>query len=1070
MIKNFYLLTVGFCFLALVSNAQNKIVSGKIIDAESNEPLMGASVLLLPNSKNVGTTTNNFGDFSLIVPSNSKKLSFSMIGYKTMELEITDEKMAIQLVAGQILQEIVVTALGLERESKNLSYAIQKINGEQLSEVKAVNFIDNLSAKVAGVHVVSGNSGVGSSSKVSIRGGSSFTNTNPLFVVDGIPINNNTIVNSVNDDANGMMEVDFGNGAMEINPDDIASMSVLKGPAAAALYGTRASNGVIVITTKKGEKGKGLGISFNSSLFVDTPFALPKFQNKYGQGNSGKFAYKDGLGGGLNDNISYSYGPIADGSLSLPQFDSPVQMQNGGTVRAGDLSLYSGLPITPTPFIAFPNNLKDFYNTGQTSINNLALSAGNEMGSYRLSLTNLDNKSYIPGVDYKRKTLNSSFIFTPVKKLTIAANINYINASSDNRPATKYGSENINYALVGWYGRTTNTESLRDYWQPGLENVQQYSYNTTFFDNPFFTLNENRNSFERNRIIGNLSAKYQLMPDLSVSVRSGMDNSLENRAFRRAFSSNRFKSGAYAEQNVNFREINSDFLLDYTKTLGNFGIEILAGGNRMDQKALNAQTLTVTLAQPGIFSFSNAASPLEYFRADGLKRINSLYGLTKLSYKSFLFVDITARNDWSSALATPSSNANTSFFYPSVSGSFVVSNLWNLPTKISFLKLRASYSKVGNDTNPFQTAGTFRSSTAVGGLPTFTDQNQIANANLKPESISSLEIGTDIRFFNERLKVDFTYFNALNKNQILSLPIASSSGYNQQSINGGSVRSHGFEAVISADWLVKSRLRWRSSFNFSMYKNIVESLPVEASTVTLAYNRIYDNVNQTIWYQVKQGGRMGDMYGTGYLKNENGDFVINANGQYIVDNNLRKLGNYNPDFILGNYNSLSYNNFNINFLLDWHQGGQLVSRTLALAGVAGQLIETENRPEQGIVAKGVVNTGTAENPVYIPNTKAISAESYYRMYYDRNHEENNTYSASYLKLREMAIGYKVPTKMKRLQNLNISLIGRNLWAFSKIPHFDPEQFGLQGNNLVSGVEDMAYPSARSIGLKVGVSF
>jgi TonB-linked SusC/RagA family outer membrane protein len=1052
---------------------QTKKITGKILDAETNQGIIGASISTNDGKKTIGTISDEKGNFSLTFFEKTQQINVSSVGYKSQIVSLNSQtQLTILLQSGEVLNEVVVTALGLERQSKNLGYAVQQIDNKEVSRVKSTNFLDNLAGRVAGVTITGGSTGVGSTTRISIRGESSFTNANPLFVVDGLPINNNTVVNNVNDDANGFMEVDFGNGGMEVNPDDIESLTVLKGPSAAALYGTRASNGVLIIKTKSGVKSKSLGISFNSSNYLETSFQLPVFQNSYGLGNSGQYSYKDGLGGGINDNITYSFGPKLNAGLSIPQYDSPVTLANGQTVRAADVAIHGGLPMTPTLFVAYPNNLKDFYGTGTTSINNLAISAGNEKGNFRLSMTDLNSQSYIPGVDLKRRTVSTALNFMPISKLKITSNISYINSGSNNRPATKYGSENINYALVGWFGRSNNIEPLKDYWQPSLENVQQFSYNYTFFDNPYFTLYENRNAFNRDRVFGNISARYEFTPEISLSVRTGMDYQNEDRNFRRAYSSNRFKTGAYAEQNVFYREINSDFLLNYTKNLGNLSVDVSAGGNRMDQRVANEQVQTLSLAQPGVYSLSNAASPLEYFQATGTKRINSFYGIAKFGFKDFLFVDITGRNDWSSALATATSSANTSFFYPSVSAGFVVSKLVKLPTAISFLKLRASYAQVGNDTNPFQTIGTFVVRTPVGGLPTFSDQNQISNANLKPESISSTEFGADVRFLNDKIKLDVTYFNALNKNQIISLPIAVSSGYGQQSINGGAVRSKGVEVVLDLTPIRINVFSWRSTFNFSTYQNIVEKLPILGQTITLAYNRIYDNVNQTVWYQVKEGGRVGDMYGTGYLKNDKGEFIIGKDGRYIVDNNLRKLGNYTPDFMVGFNNTLNYKNFQMSFLFDWRQGGKVVSRTLALAAVGGQLIETEDRPDAGIIAKGVVNMGTAENPNYQPNTTAVSAETYYRMYYDRNHEENNTYDASYLKLREVLIGYELPKGWfkNRIEGINVSLIGRNLYAFSKIPHFDPEQFGFQGQKMISGVEDMSYPTTRSFGVKLGVTF
>ena len=506
IVRFFLFLPFLLAFTAL-SAQQTKTITGKIYDAATKQSIVGASISANAGGSITGVISDEKGGFEIAINNDISKLEISLVGYKTQEIILgTSSDLQIYLAPGIELSEVVVTALGLERQSKSLGYAVQQIDGAELNKVKSANFLDNLAGKVAGVTVISGSSGVGSSSKISIRGESSFTNTNPLFVVDGIPINNNTVVNTTNDDANGFMEVDFGNGAMEVNQDDIESVTVLKGPSAAALYGTRASNGAIIIKTKNGRKSKGLGISFNSTTFMETPFQLPQFQNTYGLGNSGKYAYKDGLGAGINDNITYSYGPRVDAGLKITQYDSPVQLPDGRVVRGGDVAIHGGLPITPTPFVAYPNNLKDFYQTGKTFINNLAFTAGNDKSNVRLSLTDLNSQSYIPGVDLKRRTLSTALNFNPVSKLKISSNVNYINSSSDNRPATKYGSENINYALVAWFGRSNNIEPLKNYWQPGLENVQQFSYNYTFFDNPYFTLYENRNGFNRDRVFGNVAS------------------------------------------------------------------------------------------------------------------------------------------------------------------------------------------------------------------------------------------------------------------------------------------------------------------------------------------------------------------------------------------------------------------------------------------------------------------------------------------------------------------------------------------------------------------------------------
>ena len=1068
-------LFIGFALLLSAMSFAQTTITGTVTTTASGETVPFVNVIL--NNSTTATTTDDNGRYSIDINSELDVLKFSTLGFISQSITVGNKtiiNVALQESTTD-LNEVVITALGFKRETKELGYAVQSLGSDDIQEVKAVNFLDNLSGKLAGVTISQGATGVGSTSKITIRGEASFSNNNPLFVVDGTPINNNTVFNFTNEAAAGFQEVDFGNGAMEVNPDDIASVSVLKGPSAAALYGTRASNGVIVIETKNGANKKGLGVSYNTSLFIDTAFRLPDFQNEYGQGNSGEFEYVDGLGGGINDNITYSWGPRLDQGLLIPQFDSPVVLANGTIVRGGDTSVYDGQPITPTAFNSNPDNLKDFYETGVTTINNLSIATGFNTGDFRLSLTDLRSDGIIPGVNLDRQTISTKLNFTPTQKTKITSNISYVNSQSDNRPSNGYGSENVNYSLVAWGPRSLNIDSLRDYWQPGLEGVQQYSFNYTFFDNPYFILFENRNSFNRDRVFGNVSIKHNFTEKLSVAVRSGMDYSNEKRQFLRNFSSNRFKNGAYAEHDVFFREINTDILVNYQDIVGDLSFDVSLGGNRLDQNASTKQSQTTNLAQPGIFSLNNAASPIEVFQFESQKRINSIYGLAKFGYKDYLFLDITGRNDWSSALATPFSVDGTSFFYPSASASFILSEVATLPSIFSYAQLRASIAQVGNDTNPYQTSGTFVSQTPFNSQPTFSNQDLIPNANLKPESTTSYEAGFDVRFWRDRFNLDFTYYNALTKDQIISLPIGISSGYNQQVVNGGKVRTKGVEIIAGLTPIITDKFRWTTTFNFSKSVATVEDLPQDDGRLTLGLSRIYDSANQTVFFQVEEGGRVGDFYGTGYLKNENGDFILTDDGRYIADNNLQKLGNYNPDFMLGWNNQFSYGNWNLSFLFDWRQGGEIVSRTRALGNVGGQLAETAFRPEGGIIAQGVVNTGTAENPNYVPNTTAVTAESYYRQFYDRNHEENNIYDASYLKLRQFSVGYTFKLNdgfigLKEGVDVNLSLVGRNLFAITENPHFDPEQLAVQGQSFVSGVEDMSYATTRSIGFKAGFNF
>jgi len=882
-------------------------LNGTLTNANTSEALIGATIT--EKGTNNGTISDIDGNWSLTVPSAQTVLVLNYIGFQTKEVIAGNGQKKLELTMlenGEILEDIVITALGLERSTAKLGYNVQQLDNEEIAEVQSVNLVQNL-------------------------------------------------------------------------------------PSAAALYGTRASNGVILITTKRGNTSDGIGVSFSTGVSVETPFQLPEFQNRYGQGNSGQFEFVDGLGGGINDNITYSWGPELDQGALIPQFDSPVTLANGQTVRGGDVAVHGGAPIPGTPFVSHENNLSDFYRTGSTLTNHLALSGGNEKGSYRVALSNLQNESIIPGTNLDRSAIISRLSFDLTDKWKINSTLNYTRSSSDNRPSSGYGSENINYSLVAWGPRSLDTEVLQDYWQPGLEGLQQYSFNYTFFDNPYFILKENTNSFVRDRIFGNISSQYQFSDELSIRLTTGIDNSDEDRRFKRNYSTNRFRNGAYAEHAVGYREINTELLANYKTQVSDFNFDISAGTNRLDQSADTRQLQTVSLAQPGIFSLSNAASPIEAFSFESAKRINSVFGLAKVGYKDYLFLELTGRNDWSSALATPTSSDNTSFFYPSISAGWIVSKLFDLPSSISFATLRASIAQVGNDTSPYQTTAVFEAQTAYNSQPTFSAQDLIANNNLAPEKSTSIELGTDI------------YYNSLTTNQILALPTAISSGYTQRVINGGEIRSKGIEALLNVRVINNENLNWNTSFNFSRNITTIESLPDEIEgRLTLSYSRVYDNVNQTVWHQV------------------------------------------------GWSNSVSYKNWSLSALLDWRQGGVLVSRTQALAGVGGQLLETVDRPESGIVADGVVNTGTEENPNYVANTQSINAETYYRQF-----------SLSY--------GMKVLKKYSEGgKNLRITLTGRNLFAFSEIPHFDPEQIAIQGNNFISGVEDMSYATSRSIGIKLNI--
>jgi TonB-linked SusC/RagA family outer membrane protein len=1048
--------------------SQNIEIQGIVKDAGSGEPLPGATIL--EKSTGNGTITGVSGQFSLRVNELPVTLAISYLGYETIEQEIfQNEKIDIALhpIAGQ-LSEIVVTALGIERQTKALGYAVQELDGTELSYVRPDNLVNGLSGRLAGVQINNGASGVGSSSRIIIRGESSLTGRNEaLFVVDGVPISNETVNNDTENTSAGFQEVDYGNGAAELSPDDIESVTILRGAGATALYGARGANGVVVIKTKTGKGQQGIGVSVNSCVTFETPLTMPQYQNRYGQGENGRFGYENGDGAGEFDGGIRSYGPVMSGQL-IPQFDSPSTDVNGNIVRAGDVIARNGNAITPTPFSPNPNNVRDFFETGRTFINNVALSGSSDRGYFRLSYTNFDNQGIVPNTDLKRNSVALSGGYQLTDRLKFRSFFNYINSESTNRPATGYGSENMLY-LFTWMGRQVDVNSLKDYWQAGQEGVQQFNYNYTWMDNPYFALYENTNGFNKNRLLGNLSVTYDFTENLSLSVRSGMDSYDDVRSSRRAFSSQRFRNGAYREDLVDFREINTDFLLKYERQVNEqWSFSLSGGGNRMDQHSNYKMLMATELSVPGVYNFENSRVPLQVRQFNQKKRVSSLYALGQVGFHNGLFLDLSLRNDWSSTLP-PSDN---SFAYWSASLSGVLTEFFKMPELIGFAKVRLSYAVVGNDTDPFNYTNSFVFGNPYGSNPTVSNDNLLKNSSFRPESTNSFEVGTDIRLLRNRIGIDLTFYNNNSRDQIVELPVSSSSGFSSRIVNGGNIRNRGVELVLNLSPMVRDKFAWNTFVVFTKNKNTVERLPEGIQQYVTGFARVYDRSDRAVYFIAEEGGSIGNMFGTGF-KTVNGRHVYDQNGNPVKDPNLRLLGNYNPDFILGLGSDFRYGPFNFGFLFDYRHGGTIVSRLYAIATTSGVLENSAFGRETGIVGEGIVNVGTTENPQWVENTKAIPAASYYDQFFDRDNEANALWDATYLKLREVRIGYTLPASvLKRagMADLRISLIGRNLALWTDNPHFDPELNAMQGRSFAQGVEDMSYPSSRSWGVSLGVKF
>lgn len=1049
------ILSVIALFCMLVGSSQT-VFTGKVLD-ENKMPLPGASVTVLGGSNGVAADFD--GNFEIQLPQEDVVLVISYIGYLSQEINTLGKQAAeiILLPDSQQLDAVVVTALGIEREQKSLGYSSQELNSVAIAGAREPNLLNSMSGKVAGLQVTSSSSGIGGSARVSIRGDASLNinGNSPLFIVDGTPISNEIVGAS----GAGTQDVDYGNGAAEINPENIETINVLKGPAAAALYGSRAANGAVIITTKKGNSKDGkIGVSITTGITVDNVLVLPDWQNEYGQGNGGQFGFVDGKGAGSADGVDESWGPRLDSGLMIPQFDSP---RTDGT-RGGDIYI-SDAPITATPWVSNPDNVNDFFNTGFTKTNSIAVSKSGDLGNIRFSFQNLDQQGIVPNTDLERNTFNVSAGLHLTDKVRIDANINYIKSDSGNRPSLSYGTESVMY-LFAWYGRQINTNNLRDYWMPGMEGTQQFNYNYNYHDNPFFNVYENTNAQDKDRVYGNVSVTYDIDKHWKVMLRSGRDFYRELRTKKRAFSTQRFPLGYYREDNIFFEEVNTDFLVSYDNTFNEkWNLNISIGGNQLRRTQDYQQTVAPELINPGVYSFNNTRKPLEISANDEQKRINSLYGFARFAYDNYLYLDITGRNDWSSTLPTD----NNSYFYPSITLSAVFSDMLNMPEYVSFAKFRAAYAEVGNDTDPYKLRSFYSNENPFGPYPILTESNLIPNADLKPEITSSYEFGTDLRFFQSRLTLDATYYNSITKNQIISIDTDVASGYNSKLINAGEVRNYGFEAVLGVTPFRNDNFRWKALVNFATNKSEVTDLGGVDYTLT---------ERNSVYIQAREGGSISAMYGRGFRRVEDqssphyGQMIIDENGIPLRTDDLVYQGDYAPDYTLGIYNSFKLKDFDFGFLFDTRQGGTVVSFTKTIASTSGQLKETLVGRETGIVADGVIEVSPGQ---YEPNTTNVDARTFNNRYYERDNVEAAKYDASYTKLREVTLGYTLPQRFINqlpITSARFSITGRNLILWTDNPHFDPETVAVSGGTLQPGIENMSFPSTRSFTFNLSVDF
>lgn len=1070
--------------------AQNSI-KGRVVDATTGNAVVGATISSIKTK--VNSVTDALGNFSLIA-NIGDQIMISSVGFTNKYVVVSEAFLQIQLASStEELDEVVVTALGIKREKKKLGYASQELKGESLTVARETNVVSQLAGKIAGVTVVGGNSGIGGSARVTIRGERSvdLNKNQPLYVIDGVPISNSIVGAS----GRGNMEVDFGNGAGFINPDDVESINVLKGPAASALYGSRAANGVIVIKTKSGKSSKGIGVEVNSNLTFENALKLPDFQNVYGQGNGngGAFAFVNGGGAGLTDGTDEGWGPAFKGQL-YPQYNSPRTLNDQPIpFLGGDLNAPAGSVITPTAWLPDVDGVANFFETGRTITNNVAIVGSNKDGDFRLSYTNLDQTGIVPNTDLKRNTVSFSGGYNLTDKFTARAFVSYIKSNSGNRPSISYGTESIMYLFTSWFPRSVKLSDMKRLWQPGLEGIKQFGWNYNYHDNPYLTVYENTNGQQVDRILGNITLKYDLASWLSLQLRAATDYASEVRAYKRGFSTQRFPFGQYREARVITEERNTDFLLSANKKINSdFTVSGSLGGNQTRQKSdfneVNAGQLNI----PGIYKLTNNRVPVDVAQTVTEKRVNSLYGAAQVSYKNYLFLELTGRNDWSSALTLPAElkalgSEKNSFFYSSAALSAVVSDMVKLPSIISFAKVRGSVAQVGNDTDPFTFTQAYNPSTAFGTAQIYGETDRLANLSLKPEISTAFEIGTEIKFLNNRVGLDLTFYQSNTKNQIINIPLSQTSGYSTRSINAGLIKNYGFEAMLNLVPVVgkKNGLRWTVDLNFSTNRSKVVELSDGLSNLVMA--------SRSVSIEARVGERMGDMYGIGFARVQNtnpngayydgtGKFVgqmVFSNGRPVRTTERIKLGNYNPDWLAGINNTFTYKNFKLGFLFDIRMGGEVYSHTQTVGREGGIIVETlEGRadgydltkPGNGVIGNGVM----VVNGQFVPNDVKRTAREWHTAYTGgRAIAEGVMYDASFVKLRELQIGFNFPTQVLKntpFKAATLSFVGRNLALWSNVPHVDPEVMSYTGGTALPGIEYMSIPSSRSYGVNLSLKF
>ena len=1030
-----------------------RTVSGTVTNVDG-EPLIGANVTVV-GEDGYGTITDFDGFFELQVPESAEMLDVSYIGYQATEIKLgdADEYNVLLEDSGVALDEVVVTAMGVERESRELGYAVSTIDGTTLAQTRTSNVIGNLSGRVAGVRVNASSGTAGGSVNIQIRGLNSLGGGNqPLFVVDGVPISNSSFNGSRSDIISG--GADVGNRAADLNPDDIEKMTILKGSSAVALYGQRARDGVVMVTTKRGKKS-GINVEYNTSIRASNAFRLPDFQNEYATGSFGEYDANN-FTNGWGPKISTING-ISDEINAFP-FDEPVSSLQ-----------------------AQPDNVKDFFRTGVTFINNIAVSSRSEKGDIRVSFTNHSEEGIVPGNELNKNVISINGGSSLNERLRVRGVANYVRTEGLNRP--RQGSNNPNILMSSVYGlpRTVDNNTLKNNTVDPMGMTIGLNGNNTE-NNPYYIVENNPFNNIVDRVYGNVEATLDITKWWNVMGRMGTDFFQENRRNISSKGTVNLQNGQFIDQSIYRREVNTDIISRFKfKLTDDLKLNALAGWN-VNQIGIERTRLVANdLVVSNLYNPANASS-INGERFESLRRLYGGYADIGFNFKDYLYVNFTGRQDWSSTLP----KANNSYFYPGVSSSFIFTDALNINESVlSFGKLRASWANVGSDVGPYQLDFLFTPASDI--FTQFVPDNTLPHAGqsvfrgptslpagpiLRPQNQATFEVGTELQFFKGRFGIDFSYYNTLTSDQIVNVSVAQSTGFESILLNSGEIRNSGVEALVTLSPLSpESEFQWNIIANFTRNRQKVETLAEGLDDLGLTSG--FSGLS----IRAEEGESFG-LYGAGWAKSPTGDIVINQSTGLRERGDRERLGNILPDYQWGVENVFSFKGITLSVLVDASVGGVMFSRTVSSIRGAGLAEETLENRGQTFVDNGVNRVTVDGEEMFIENqTPVRSMQDFWSNYTDNSNTEGSIFDASYIKLREIALSYSLPKRwipeQSYIKGVSIGFEGRNLWLIdSEVPHIDPEA-SFFGPSLIGGaanIEFFSVPSMRTFGGNVKVRF